>query len=83
MNCPASPAVPSLHLKKTLLVLSIVLSWAAVAQAQSPAATAAAAVDQRVDAIVGRMTLDQKIDLIGGVDHFFVRGYPDLGWPRL
>ena len=29
------------------------------------------------------MTLDQKIDLIGGVDDFFIRGYASLGWPRL
>ena len=46
-------------------------------------ATEPAPVDQRVDAIVGKMTLEQKIDLIGGVDDFFIRGYDALGWPRL
>ena len=49
-----------------------------------PSATSAPGdVEQRVEAILGRMTLDQKIDLIGGQDDFYIRGYPELGWPRL
>jgi len=40
-------------------------------------------VEQRVEAILSRMTLDQKIDIIGGQDDFYIRAYPDLGWPRL
>ena len=49
-----------------------------------PSATSAPDdVEQRVEAILGRMTLDQKIDLIGGQDDFYIRGYPELGWPRL
>ncbi|MGH7997730.1 MAG: glycoside hydrolase family 3 C-terminal domain-containing protein [Opitutaceae bacterium] len=40
-------------------------------------------IDRRTDAIMSRMTLGQKIDLIGGVDGFYIRGYPKLGWPRL
>ena len=70
-----------MHYLKSLPVLVILLFGTAVARAQEPAALAA--IDQRAEAIVSRMTLDQKIDLIGGVDDFFIRGYPDLGWPRL
>jgi beta-glucosidase len=40
-------------------------------------------VEQRVESILSRMTLDQKIDLIGGQDDFYIRAYPELGWPRL
>ncbi|HEY0702393.1 MAG TPA: glycoside hydrolase family 3 C-terminal domain-containing protein [Candidatus Acidoferrales bacterium] len=40
-------------------------------------------VEQRVESILSRMTLDQKIDLLGGQDDFYVRAYPALGWPRL
>jgi beta-glucosidase len=40
-------------------------------------------VEQRVEAILSKMTLDQKIDLIGGQDEFYIRAYPELGWPRL
>ena len=40
-------------------------------------------VEHRVDAILDRMTLEQKIDLIGGVDGYYVRGIPSLGLPQL
>ena len=29
------------------------------------------------------MTLDQKIDMLGGQDDFYIRAYPELGLPRL
>jgi beta-glucosidase len=38
--------------------------------------------DSRVESILGRMTLEEKIDLLGGVDGFFIRGVPRLGVPR-
>jgi beta-glucosidase len=44
---------------------------------------ASAAVEQRVDAILIGMTLDQKIDLIGGVHGYDVRGFPSFGLPEL
>jgi beta-glucosidase len=40
-------------------------------------------VEQRVESILSKMTLEQKIDLIGGEDDFYIRAYPALGWPRL
>jgi beta-glucosidase len=42
-----------------------------------------AAVERRVDSVMARMTLEQKLDLIGGVDDMFIRSIPSLGWPRL
>src|SRR6202007_3151893 len=39
--------------------------------------------ESRVESILGRMTLQEKIDLVGGVDGFFIRGVPRLGVPRL
>lgn len=50
------------------------------AQAPSPST---AELEQKVDSILGKMTLDQKIDLLGGVHTFDVRGYPELGLPLL
>ncbi len=70
---------------KTLLpvcLLSLLVSLPAAAPAQGPAPDSAA-VEARVDALMAKLTLDQKIDLIGGVDDFYIRGYPELGWPRL
>ncbi|HEX9918647.1 MAG TPA: glycoside hydrolase family 3 C-terminal domain-containing protein, partial [Pyrinomonadaceae bacterium] len=40
-------------------------------------------VEQRVGLILGRLTLEEKIDLIGGVDDFFIRGVERFGVPRL
>ena len=50
---------------------------------QTTTGSADATVEQRVNAILDRMTLEQKIDLIGGIDDFYIRGYDQLGWPRL
>jgi beta-glucosidase len=40
-------------------------------------------VEARVQSLLTQMTLEEKIDLIGGVDDMFVRGVPRLGVPRL
>jgi beta-glucosidase len=42
-----------------------------------------APIDQRVEDLLAQMTLEEKIDLIGGVDGFFIRGIPRLNFPRL
>jgi len=39
--------------------------------------------DRRVEQLLATFSLEQKIDLIGGVDDFFIRGFEELGWPRL
>jgi len=44
---------------------------------------ASAEIEHRVESILNRMTLEEKIDMLGGVDGFFVRGFPRLGLPRL
>jgi len=36
-------------------------------------------VESRVDAIVGKMTTDEKIELIGGINDFYTRAIPRLG----
>jgi beta-glucosidase len=41
------------------------------------------AIDSRVESILSKMTLEEKIDFIGGTDGFFVRAEPESGVPRL
>jgi beta-glucosidase len=41
------------------------------------------AVDRRVDSLLSRMSIDQKIELLGGIDDMFTRAIPAIGWPRL
>jgi beta-glucosidase len=57
------------------LFFALVVSFG-FAQAPSPSTSE---VEQKVDAILSKMTLDQKIDMLGGVHTFDVRGYPELG----
>ena len=64
-------------------VLLAVISFSAIQLlAQAPAA-ASPVIDQKVEAIMSKMTLEQKIDLLGGVNIFDVRGYPEFGLPLL
>ena len=48
--------------------------------AQTPSPTD---VEKRVDALLKQMTLDEKIQLIGGTNGFFTRPIPRLGIPSL
>jgi beta-glucosidase len=63
------------------LVLLILL-----ARLQAPVRSRASTesdADRRADAILAKMTLEQKVDLLSGTDGFFVRAMPEFGVPRL
>lgn len=53
------------------------------ATAAKPARLTGPDVEKRVEAILSQMTLEEKIDYIGGADSFYVREIPRLGVPRL
>lgn len=40
-------------------------------------------MDERVEALLSKMTLEEKIDMLGGTEGFFVRDLPRLGLPKL
>ncbi|MEK6282392.1 MAG: glycoside hydrolase family 3 C-terminal domain-containing protein [Acidobacteriota bacterium] len=64
-----------------LLCLSFV---SGLAQTSAPARSpSSSAVEARVESLLSQMTLEEKIDLLGGVDGFFIRGIPRLGLPKL
>lgn len=63
-----------------LFVMLFVLVSFSFAQAPAPDSPA---IEEKINAILRKMTLEQKIDLLGGVDVFDVRGFPDLGLPVL
>lgn len=48
-----------------------------------PALRSSAEIESRVDTLLSQMTLEEKIDLLGGVDGFFIRDVPRLKLPRL
>jgi beta-glucosidase len=51
------------------------------AQAQAPAPDSPA-IEAQARAMVARLTLEQKIELIGGVDSMFTHAMPAIGLPR-
>jgi 3-oxoacyl-[acyl-carrier protein] reductase len=59
-----------------LLLLIPPITGLATAQTEK---SSQADVDKRVDAILSRMTLEEKIDLIGGIPDFFTHSFPKLG----
>ena len=60
----------------SLLVLPLFLAW-------SQAQTSSSDVDARVDSLLKKLTLEEKVDLIGGVDDFYIRANEKIGLPRL
>jgi beta-glucosidase len=53
------------------------------AQTRQQRPSSASEVDARVEAILAKMTLEEKIDMLGGTDGFFVRDLPRLNLPKL
>ena len=51
--------------------------------AQTTDAATPTEVESRIESILSEMTLEEKVDLIAGVDFMYLRGVPRLGVPRL
>lgn len=66
-----------MKIKRSIILVLLLLTSAFVAAAQSVADEA------RVEAILQKMTLEEKIDMIGGINGFDVRGFERLGIPPL
>jgi len=70
------------HLHRTgslFFLLFCVASWAGAQTAQIPSAE----VEKRVDMLLAKMMLDEKIALIGGINDFYIQAIPRLGLPAL
>lgn len=66
------------------LCLPLVGSPLVAGQTSSVKAPAASSeIERRVESLLGQMTSEEKIDLLGGVDGFFIRSVPRLNIPRL
>ena len=63
-----------------ILIFVNVALLTARAQAPSPSAPA---IEARADAMLKQLSLEEKIDLIGGVDDFYIRGIKRIGLPAL
>jgi beta-glucosidase len=69
-------------MRKFSFGLVIVLLFSLATLAQAPAVSSPE-IERRVEALLGQLTLEEKIDLLGGVDDFYIRAIPRIGLPRL
>jgi len=69
-------------MRKLCLCSVALLMLAPLSAAQAPSPDSPE-IEQKVNAVLTKMTLEQKIDLLGGINVFDVRGFPDLGLPLL
>ena len=70
------------RLAATFSALALIFLGGAFAWAQSPAEDSPA-IERRIDDILSKMTLEQKVAIVGGVDDFYIRSYDQLGLPRI
>jgi beta-glucosidase len=61
------------------VVMSCLCQQAASQSAQTPKAD----IEKRVDVLLAKMTLDEKLTFIGGINDFYIQGIPRLGIPAL
>jgi len=64
----------------SVVILLVVVSVAVWAQAPSGSNPS---VEARAEALLKQLTLEEKIDLIGGVNHFYIREIKHIGLPSL
>jgi beta-glucosidase len=66
---------------RSFLVAVVLISVAHLVMAQTTPSTAD--VEKRVDSILSQMTVDEQIEIIGGINDFYTRPLPRLGIPSL
>jgi beta-glucosidase len=71
-----------------LALLAALAATPVYALAQNAAGTQVATVDdaaveQRVESLLGKLSLEQKVQLLGGEENFYVHAEPNIGLPRL
>ena len=65
---------------QSFCLLLILFVLPAVCQTAPPSQ---AATEARVESMLKQLSLEEKIDLLGGVDDFYIRAIPRIGLPRL
>lgn len=79
---PTSKPSAKLHSSPLPVLLALlILAFALRCSAQAPAADSPA-IDAQAQAMLSKMSLDDKIKLIGGVDEMFTNAIPSIDLPR-
>jgi beta-glucosidase len=73
-------SVPLVRRATALLLFFLGTAFSGSAQTSQPPSTE---VERRADAILSKMTLDEKLTIIGGINDFYIQAIPRLGLPAL
>jgi beta-glucosidase len=66
-----------------IFLLTLIMATPTTPQSQHQANSSGIEVEKRVEALLSKMTLEEKISLIGGINDFYIRPLPRLGLPAL
>ena len=80
-NAPTQTFVPVRAASLAFVLLACLLCLSGYSRAQAPSPNSPA-IDARAQAMLAKLTLEQKIQLIGGVDGMFTNAIPAIGLPR-
>jgi beta-glucosidase len=75
------PTTHSFLFAKTAFFLSIILNCGLIATAQAPAPDSPQ-IEAKAHALLARLSLEQKIELLGGIDSMFTQAAPVIDLPR-
>ncbi len=75
-------SIISAPLRRLASLAALALALAAPLTAQAPAPDSPA-IEAKAHELLGKLTLEEKIKLIGGVDEMFTNALPSIGLPRL
>ncbi len=70
------------HWRSQMVISSTLLAFSLVCFGQAPVSDSPA-IERRVDAMLSKLTLEQKIELIGGYNDAYIRAEPSVGFPEL
>jgi len=70
-----------IRIRRLRWIAALVLLWVVPVVGQTPQPQAD--VEARVDSLLKQLSLEEKIDLIGGVNDFYIRDIPHIHLPRL
>jgi beta-glucosidase len=81
MRNPANHPNQSIFSLAATCLIAVLLGGALAASAQAPA-PGSPAIEAKAQAMLAKLTLEQKIELLGGVDGMYTHPEPSIGLPR-
>ena len=70
-------------MRRRVQSIGLLIFWFVLPALCQTAPVSHAATEARVDSLLKQLTLEEKIDILGGVDEFYIRANQRIGLPRL